>query len=329
MRIQSNNFDEFIMVAPGSDYGIAMWNDIKNVENATFLDYVIDDRNKLLQTLHHIHFSFGINSRVQLPFQNLWKKHYALEKKVIPSNKRTCIIFTDISACRTDTKYLAYLHEMKSITMVMVLVNVMSSKQKLISKRLTYFDQIYSFDKRDCEKYGFEYYPTFYSVTRAEGNPESITTDAFFVGVSKGDRHKILKGLYKAIRNNGGKADFYISGFNEKDERMEGIHYDQWLNYKDVLDHVMASNCIVEIMGAGQTGLTLRAMEAIVYNKKLLTNNKSIKSLKFYESGFIQYFEKLSDIDVDFFCKREKVDYQYNGEFSPIHLLEKIDKKKV
>lgn len=325
MRIQSNNFDKFIMVAPGSDYGIAMWSDIKNVDNATFLDYVIDSRNKFLKVLHHIHFSFGINSRVQLPLQRLWKKRYALEKMQISSNERICIIFTDISACRTDSKYLSYLHSLDNVTMVMVLVNVMNSKKKLINKRLSFFDQVYSFDKQDCEKYNFIYYPTFYSVTRESGDAQSIKSDAFFVGVSKGDRHETLCALFKSIQEKGGKPEFYISGYKNKSEQIQGIHYDQWLDYKDVLDHVMETNCVVEIMGAGQTGLTLRAMEAIVYNKKLLTNNRSIKSLRFYDSGFIQYFEKLSDIDVAFICRRENVDYQYAGEFSPIHLLERID----
>ena len=38
-------------------------------------------------------------------------------------------------------------------------------------------------------------------------------------------------------------------------------------------------------------------------------------------------FAMLND-DVDFICKREAVDFRYNGEFSPIHLLEKIDEVK-
>ena len=140
MQLDSKHFDEYIMVAPGSDYGVAMWSDIKNVENAVFLDYVIDSKNRVLQRLHHIHFSFGINSRIQLPLQQLWKHQYAINKLGIDPKKRVCIIFTDISACRTDVSYLKYLHELDNVTMVMVLVNVMESKHKLIGKRLSYFD---------------------------------------------------------------------------------------------------------------------------------------------------------------------------------------------
>lgn len=325
MQLASKHFDEYIMVAPGSDYGVAMWSDIKNVENAVFLDYVIDSKSRVLQLLHHIHFSFGINSRVQLPLQQLWKHQYAINKLGIDPKKRVCIIFTDISACRTDVSYLKYLHELDNVTMVMVLVNVMESKHKLIEKRLSYFDQVYSFDRRDCEKYSFFYYPTFYSITRKTAENDAITSDAFFVGVSKGDRHSILKKLFHDIEKSGGKAEFYLSGVGQSEKHDEGIHYDQWLSYKDVLDRVMETNCVVEIMGKGQSGLTLRAMEAIVYNKKLLTNNESVKQLPFYESGYIQYFEDPDDINIGSIVNREAVDYGYNGEFSPIHLIEKID----
>ena len=314
------------MVAPGSDYGIAMWSDIKQVENAVFLDYVIDTGNRILNILHHIHFSFVINSKIQLPFQNLWKKYYSLENVGLSPSEQACIIFTDISACRTDTEYLRFLHDKDNITMVMVLVNVMSSKLNLISNRLTYFDQIYSFDRIDCEKYGFDYYPSLYSITKLTDDA-SVSSDAFFVGVSKGNRHELLKELYKVIRLNGGKPVFYVNGFNNKKDRQKGINYNRWLNYNDVLKHVVSTNCVIEIMGPGQSGLTLRSMEAIVFNKKLLSNNESIKSLRFYESGYIKYFEDIDDIDVEFILNKEVVDYHYNGEFSPINLLETINQQ--
>lgn len=329
MQLNSRHFDEYIMVAPGSDYGVAMWSDIKNVDNAVFLDYVIDSKSRVLQLLHHIHFSFGINSRVQLPLQQLWKHQYAINKHGIDSKKSVCIIFTDVSACRTDVSYLKHIHELDNVTMVMVLVNILESKHKLIKKRLSYFDQVYSFDKRDCEKYGFSYYPTFYSVTRKPTENGVVASDAFFVGVSKGDRHSILEKLYHDIEMSGGIADFYISGVSQSKKRVDGIHYDQWLSYKDVLDHVMETNCVIEIMGDGQSGLTLRAMEAIVYNKKLLTNNESVKQLSFYGTGHIRFFENPDEIDIGFVVNREAINYGYNGEFSPIHLLEKIDEQTV
>lgn len=325
MLIESKHFDQYVMVAPGSDYGIAMWSDLKKVDNVIFLDYVINTKSRLIRLCHHLHFSFGVNKKIQLPFQSIWKKKYSLEEVRISSDKKTCIIFTDVSACRTDAKYLKNLHKMNNVTMVMVLVNVMNSKNKLIANRLDCFDQIYSFDKHDCDKYGFIYHPTIYSVTRDNVDSKISESDAFFVGVSKGNRHEFLKKLYQKIHERGGQSAFYISGVKNNSEKLEGICYDRWLSYKNVIEHLLKTNCIVEIMGPGQSGLTLRAMEAIVYNKKLLTNNESITSLRFYNSGFIKYFENVESVDIDFLINHSVVDYKYDGEFSPIHLLEKIN----
>ena len=321
-----DRFDCFYFVAPGSDYGAAMWNDLKNVDRTVFLDYVINTDRKLLLLLHHIHFSFAINSIIALPFQNLWHRYYTLEKCRLNRNEQVCVIFTDISACRTDMQYLKYLHSLSNVTTVIILVNVLSRKEKLLIKRLQYFDQVYSFDKNDCEKHGFIYYPTIYSITRSTHPIGACSSNAFFVGISKGNRHEYLKRIYRIIRSHKGTADFYITNVKKNEPRETGINYNRWLSYSDVLDRLMETNCVVEIMGGGQSGLTLRTMEAIVYNKKLLTNNQSVKDLTFYQSGFIRCFNTPEEIDVNFVLSENIVDYQYNGEFSPIHLLKRISK---
>ena len=108
-------------------------------------------------------------------------------------------------------------------------------------------------------------------------------------------------------------------------EKVKGIHYNQWLEYDQVLDYIKRSNCIVEIMDGAQDGVTLRTMEAICYNKKLLTNNKSMRESDYYKSGHIQVFESPDEIDTEFVRKRESVNYNYNGEFSPVRLIEHIN----
>ena len=74
----------------------------------------------------------------------------------------------------------------------------------------------------------------------------------------------------------------------------------------------------------GAVGYTSRFLEAVIYNKPLITDNKAVKETKFYKTGNILYYEKISDIEKSFF-EKNVVDYQYNGEFSPLRLIEKID----
>lgn len=319
-------FDEYILIAPGSDYGRAMWNDIEKLEHGTILESAMRSTSRVLSLLHHIHFSIAINRKMHLPFQSIWRRLYSLESVQLDPDKRYCVIYTDVSAVRTDCMYLAEKKKEKNIMMVLIMVNTMARRGSLIEKRRRYFSQVYSFDRKDCEIYGFIYHPTNYSMVSMDTNYH-ITQDAFFVGVSKGRAGKIAN-IYERLAQGGAKSEFYISGIESGEERKPGIHYNQWLTYKQILENIRNSNCIVEVMDGTQEGVTLRTMEAICYNKKLLTNNQSINEMIYYESGNIQIFTEPDDIDVDFVKDNSSVDYHYDGEFSPIHLLEHINQLK-
>lgn len=84
------------------------------------------------------------------------------------------------------------------------------------------------------------------------------------------------------------------------------------------------SNCILEVLATGQSGATLRYYEAVCYNKKLLTNNKNIVNLPFYNPEWMHVFENTEDIDWGWVKERVPVDYHYDGRFSPIHLIDRI-----
>ena len=133
-------FDEYILVAPGSDYGRAMWSDIEKLPNGLILENALKHSAKIIEIAHHIHFSFAINKKVQLPFQNIWKKRYSIEKVKFDEKNKYCIIYTDISAARTDCKYLAELKKRNNLTMVLVMVNTMARRGSLMGKRKNFFD---------------------------------------------------------------------------------------------------------------------------------------------------------------------------------------------
>ena len=102
------------------------------------------------------------------------------------------------------------------------------------------------------------------------------------------------------------------------------IIYNKRIPYSEVVEKNKASNCILEIISSGQSGASLRYYEAVCYNKKLLTNNKNVVNLPFYNPDYIHVFEKPEDIDWDWVKERIQVDYHYDGRFSPTHLIDKI-----
>lgn len=318
-------FDKYIFVSPGSDYIITSMGELKTVSNCIFYDYVIKDScSRLLKKLHHIHYSFALNRYFDLPFQFLWRKKYVLNKEQFNDGKKYCVIFTDVSACRVDTGYLKSLQSCPNVTMVLIHANVIASKERVIKSRLKYFSLIFSFDKGDCERYGFYHYTTYYSKLPLDANVQK-ESDAFFVGVSKGGRHKKLVKLFRRMQENGAKADFYIAHHKDNTDREKGIHYNEWLNYDDVLQKVLRTNCIVEIVGENQQGFTLRAIEAICYNKRLLTDNAVVKDSKYYDTGFILYTPNIEDADISFITDATPVEYNYGYEYSPARFLDYID----
>ena len=81
-------------------------------------------------------------------------------------------------------------------------------------------------------------------------------------------------------------------------------------------------------MQQGGHGYTLRTCEAIMYDKKMITNNPEIKNAVFYSPERISVFEDVSEIDADFVLREpQKVDYQFKDKLSPLKFLEFLDEK--
>ncbi|MEF2838206.1 MAG: hypothetical protein U0N82_10850 [Oscillospiraceae bacterium] len=192
------------------------------------------------------------------------------------------------------------------------------------------FNLVYSFDSDDAEKYGMIFWRTPYSVKKEYCRIEA-DKDLYFIGVGT-DRLSILCDLARNANHVG--LEFYMDIVHEiSHEEMQivlknvSLHsFSDIIPYYESLRRTLEAKCILEIVRPGQSGLTLRAYEAVVYNRKLLTNNKSILDFHYYDSRYMQYFEKVEDIDWDWVREDIEVDYHYNGEFSPLRLLEDIIK---
>lgn len=120
-----------------------------------------------------------------------------------------------------------------------------------------------------------------------------------------------------SLKKIGRKINFYDKHFKV---------YEESIAYKNVLKKVANSNCIIEFLQKDQNSQSLRFYEAVVLNKKLLTNNKNITKLPFYNEKYMKIFDKSYQIDFDWIKKRETIDYNYKNEFSPIWIINKIEK---
>ena len=80
-------------------------------------------------------------------------------------------------------------------------------------------------------------------------------------------------------------------------DRLEQLNYriefkivknkDEEMPYIEIIENILKSKCIIDINQKGQSGLSLRPLEALFFNKKLLTNNKNIFQSDFYHPSNI------------------------------------------
>ncbi len=89
-----------------------------------------------------------------------------------------------------------------------------------------------------------------------------------------------------------------------------------YLSQSMIIDIVNRSNCVLDINMLNQDGLTIRTFETLASGRKLLTTNKYIKEMSFFNEQIISVFdrEKL-DIDLDFIKDKKELSLDLS-EFS-------------
>jgi len=146
--------------------------------------------------------------------------------------------------------------------------------------------EVWSFDQEDCKKYGLKYNPQFYlySLLNQKEDPR-YASDVFFVGKDK-NRLPLLLEIKDRLEAQALKMQLYVVG-----ER--NVHYNKsaaafihgdLLAYEEVLKYTKNTKCLLELMQENQQGFTLRTVEAMFFNKKLITNNAYLKQCDFYEA---------------------------------------------
>lgn len=183
------------------------------------------------------------------------------------------------------------------------------------------FDLIYSFDQEDSERNHFIFFPTMYSKILKESD-NKIIYDAIFIGSGK-NRINIISRIVQTCPN----VFFYIdlTDIKNKGGNYKKIDINKRYSYIDVVRMTMASNCIIDIKtDLKQSGLSLRAYEAVVYNKKLVTNNPSIFKFPYYNEKYMLYVDDWKELNEDFLTKKVNINYHYNNEFSPINFIKDI-----
>lgn len=158
--------------------------------------------------------------------------------------------------------------------------------------------EIWTFDKNDAKYYNLNYSNTFYFDNLKIDN-HKYNYDILFVGRNK-HRKELLLDLKNKFEKIQLRTFFHIVP-NRDEKNVEKVPE---IKYSDYLELVASSKAILDICPPSQIGLTLRPMESLFFEKKLITNNENIVNEEFYNRNNILILNtETSDNDIINFLK--------------------------
>lgn len=179
-----------------------------------------------------------------------------------------------------------------------------SNKENPFSDVAVLFDQVYSFDFKDCNDMPFvKYMPLFYTddLIPYRENKQEVEYDFFFMGWCFPERYKAVVSFreFTLANNYKLKAFLYMPFSSYLKEALRGNLLDRSIvsftpmNRYEYLNILSKSKVMVDVSNPRQTGLAMRVIEAIAMNVKVLTNNMNLRQDKIVEkTEFFSFFNE-------------------------------------
>lgn len=284
--------------------------------------------------LHRIVSSKKLNRIVKMPLRTHWEIQFKDVEPLLSSTEDNYIIFTPGTQIfeRTSLSLLKKLRKARQVCRsvyyfvdgVERTLQMSGVSEAYLLDFLKNFDYTCTYSRQDAEKYGFDFIeiPVWHSPNSASKASNLL----YFSGADK-KRVNLLVDIKKRLDPLGIAYNFHIVPSLSSDRSRTDIQYSASKPYEEIVNDVLETNCVLEILAVFNTSATLRYKEAVIYNKKLLTTNPEITRLPYYDARWMRYFEKAEDIDLEWLRTVEPADYGYKGDFSALHFLDTVEKK--
>lgn len=179
---------------------------------------------------------------------------------------------------------------------------------KHMDQKIKLFDKAFSFDREDCKNFkNLSYLPLFYSQSLTE-KLYSKKNDIAFIASLHSDRFDVLQRILANINLSKSnlskdiflfypsKLFFILRKIFDKNFRNIPINTVQWtpLSQDNVISRIMKANIVVDINHPNQSGLTMRTIEAVALNKKIITTNFNIIHEDFYDEDNILLIDRFN-----------------------------------
>lgn len=187
-------------------------------------------------------------------------------------------------------------NEFPNISINYIYPNIVNCTSSLSPEILRKYNiKTYTWDLGDCRMYSIKYLKPFFNAYILPSS-DNNKYDVCFIGKDKG-RYKIITEIQDILDKN--EISYYIrispdySFLHFLKQR-----YQQVIPYAEYLKVVSQSRGILDIVQKGQIGTTTRVFEAVLSNKKLISNNRDLVNYDFYnpDNIFIIGIDDFSDL---------------------------------
>ena len=164
-----------------------------------------------------------------------------------------------------------------------------------VTETIDFFDEFYVFDKNDIESNSkkLSYTTNFYFDSYNNLFKNEIKYDVYFIG-SYDNRTQDLIRMCTELESMGLKINVLLATSPKKHlKKYKFINYlKKSLTYHDNLEILSQSKIIIDLAHKDlHTGLSFRAFESVGYDKKMITTNKTVKNMDFYNPQNIFVFD--------------------------------------
>lgn len=206
--------------------------------------------------------------------------------------------------------------------------------KKYASLCLPFFDHIFSFDKSDSlEIPRIKFRPLFFIDKYAQISQNShlsVNTDLCFIGTIHSDRYSLIKEVQNQSEALDLKNNFYMYFPSTKlflykklsDNKFRYAKFKEFkfrsLSQDSTTQYIQDAKVILDIQHPSQTGLTMRTIEMLGANRKIITTNTDIKNYDFYNDKNIFILDRNNPkINKSFFeTAYEQIDPQIKFNYS-------------
>lgn len=321
---------QYVILSNEFDFTEATFADVKQFDNVDYYKFPIDTRSVLLNKAYILHGAQKTNKLFRLPAQRIWNR-FIFDMNKLDPDKDVCFIY---SFRRIDrlirSGFFEFVNGMfPHVYHVAYWDDLVKENQKgALEYAKAHFDYVFTYDEKEAARYGIRYYPSFYSrMELSEKAVDDPQYDICFVGQAK-NRLRDIYNAYEALSSGGCRCSFVVNGVNANDvKRLPMVEFNKPMSYRSVIELVLASRCILEISQKGASGQSLRVNEAVIYHKRLLSNNPNIRNLPQFNAEYMRVYDgRITKSDIEFVKCNSSIEPFYDAKLlSPVRFLETID----